>query len=96
MVPSPEQFKKTKVTEWIKNLRIAFPYSLNDKIGEEYQVHTTDIIGLKFIHFWDHIYKLEVHQNINHFSSREFLFNLNRYQIESTLNAINLIRTQII
>ena len=49
MVPSPKQFKKTKVTEWIKNLRIAFPYSLNDKIGEEYQVHTTDIIGLKFM-----------------------------------------------
>ena len=48
MVPSPKQFKKTKVTEWIKNLRIVFPYSLNDKIGEEYQVHTTDIV-LKFM-----------------------------------------------
>lgn len=35
MNPSWLQIRKTKETEWIKILRIAFPYVLNDTIGEE-------------------------------------------------------------
>ena len=41
---------KDIVTSWIKNngLHTSFPYGLNDKVGEEYRLYTTDIIDLKF------------------------------------------------
>ena len=48
MDPSWTQIKKTKEAEWIKRSHTAFPYDINDKLGQEYHLHTTNIIALKF------------------------------------------------
>ena len=52
----------------IERLHTAFPYGLDDKIGEEYHLQTTDIISLKI----QSLYNIEL------LSGRE-LFKLNRY-----------------
>ena len=41
------QVRKTNETVSIERLHTAFPYGLDDKIGEEYHLKTTDIISLK-------------------------------------------------
>ena len=62
------QVRKTNETMSIEILHTAFPYGLDDKIGEEYHLQTTDIISLKI----QSLYNIEL------LSGRE-LFKLNRY-----------------
>ena len=75
----------------------AFSYSLNDKIGEEYYLHTTDFIGLKFLSLQkSHQHSRGIkHQCFNQYSGQEFLFKRNGYLFAPTPYVINFIRTQI-
>ena len=79
------QVRKTNETVSIERLHTAFPYGLDDKIGEEYHLQTTDMISLKI----QSLYNIEL------LSGREFLFKLNRYLIQDTLILRIFVRAQI-
>lgn len=80
-----------------KKLRTAFTFVINNEIGEQYHLHTTDIIDLKVPSLpRSHLHNRHVkNQTVNQHSCWEYLFKLNRYLIENTPDAINSIRTQI-
>ena len=89
------QIRKTKKTKWIKRLSTDFPYGLTDK-EEEYHLHTTKVIGLKFpLIPRSHLNVRGIkHQIVNQLSGREFLCNLSTCIFEGTLNAMNFTRNQ--
>lgn len=39
--------EKTKETEWNKRLYISFPFDIHNRIGKEYYLYTSNIVGLK-------------------------------------------------
>ena len=95
--PSITQFRKSKETEWIRRLRTAYPYGLNDKIGEYTSRSDNSFIATKFPSLNRNYSRIRgiKHVKSNVLSGKEFLHKLNRYLLYHIPNTMNFIRTSV-
>ena len=95
--PSLTQIRKQKEIKWIKSLRTAYPYGLNDLIGESSSKNDIDCVGIKFPALnrkYSRIRGIK-HSLVNKLSGKDFLYQLNRHLIFNLPNAMNFIRSNV-
>jgi len=95
--PSLTQIRKKKETTWITTLRTAYPYGLNDRIGDNLSRNDVTSVGSKFPPLSRKYSRIRgiKHSKVNKISGKDFLHQLNRYLIFDISNTMNFIRSNV-